>query len=291
VSLVVARLLAVAAEAACDPVFVGLVEGAFFAVVLVAGAVLALFRAVVTSDRAVGLALVLERTFAFEGLLVAALVAEALAFDDLVEAVALDLAAFVAAFAPDLVAAAPLAVLVAAVVVARVLVVTVLVAAVLPPGLTPADFEVVALLLFAVFALAALRVADFAVSDFPPAAFAVVRDVPLAALDEPVVVEFADDFRVELVVVPAAMLVELVFAAGFAAADGLAARFEVGDDTVVRDRAAANTLLRPAESAADTATHTPASLRKRSSCLAWGAGIPALSHTPRTSCALTWPDS
>jgi hypothetical protein len=127
----------------------------------------------------------------------------------------------------------------------------------------------------------AFLVVDFVVGAFLLAVFPVDAALPVAALEVDFAVEFAV-LRVELVEGLGALLREPVVAVGLAAA-----RLVALADTVVRDPLAATTCLRPAESAADTATQTPASLSRRSSFLAWGAGMSAFSQTSRTSSALT----
>jgi hypothetical protein len=128
------------------------------------------------------------------------------------------------------------------------------------------------------FAAVVFRVVEFLLAAFP-----VVADLPLADLADFLDVDVVDAFRAEFVEVCAVVPRELVFAA----VDLLVAGFVALADTVARVPLAASTLLLLAESAADTATQTPPSLRLRRSFFAWEAGMAAFSHTSRTSSALT----
>jgi hypothetical protein len=273
-----------------------LVDGALLAVVLVAGAVLDLGREV-ASDRGAGLVRALAEVFALESLAAAALVVvddllpaafdvEVLPVDFVAVFLVLDLVVLVAALVPELFAAARL------VGVALVLFVGLVLAGLALPvvAFLVVDFVVVALRpVF--FVVVALRPAVFVVVAFRPAVFVVVlrpagfpveAALPVARLAVVFVVEFADVLRVELLEALAVLLREPVIALGLAAA-----RLVALADTAVRDPLAASTCLRPAESAADTATQTPALLSKRSSFLACGAEMSAFSQTSRTSSALT----
>jgi hypothetical protein len=212
----------------------------------------------------------LETAFAF-GFLAAA----DLAFADLLgAALVTDLAALlelalVAALVLEPLVVTAFAVLLAAVLVVdflldAVLVDTALVAFAFVP-VAAVVLEAAAFVPFAVFVLAGL--AFRAAADLLTG----LEDAFVAVL--PLAVEFVAFFAAVLVVL---------------AVDLPATRLAVLADTVVRDRAAAaSTFLRPAESAADTATQTPALLRYRSRFLAWIAGIAALSKTRLMSSALT----
>ena len=188
----------------------------------------------------------MEAGFASEALVVVPFVVEVVfAFEVLVPA------ALVVALAFEPFAVAALAVLVAAVLGTALVAATLgtfLVAAALVLVLTAGVFVVTVFVLFVDFV--------FAVVAFPIAA-----DLLAAGLADVFVVPFPPVFGAEFVDGLAAVLGELFFAVVLAAVDLPATRLEVLEDTVVRDRAAASTFLRPAESAADTATQTPASLR------------------------------
>jgi hypothetical protein len=146
-----------------------------------------------------------------------------------------------------------------------------------------ADTALVAFAFVSVLAavvLEAAAIVAFAVFVLAEVAFRAAADL-LTGLEDEFVAALPAVLAVECVAFFAAVLVVL------AAVDLPTTRLAVLADKVVRERAAATTFLRPAESAADTATQTPALLRYRSSFLAWVAGIAALSKTRRMSSALT----
>ncbi|MGH3366141.1 MAG: hypothetical protein ACRDOY_02965 [Nocardioidaceae bacterium] len=116
---------------------------------------------------------------------------------------------------------------------------------------------------------------------------------------------FAPDFEVAVFEDVVLEFGDVLFAAGFLTAgcfsDGFdAAVFLVEDfvevflvavaDTVLRRLADAVTLLRPAESAAETTTVTPSWLSCLSRALLCDGESSARSHATRTSAAVTFPD-
>jgi hypothetical protein len=247
---------------AFEPALVGFVAGARFAAVLLAGlvwpvvlvAAFARLWGLATVDWATRFAPAFEAAFVFAALLRAALAlgflgAAALAVADLAALVELALGA--ALMLEPLVVAA-LVDLLAGVLVAGFLLDPAFVGpALVDPALVGA--ALVALVCVPVLRAAVLETAAFAVcvAFVPPLAFPAAADLRVTRLED----EFAADLAVlavEFVAFFAAVLVVLAFVAL------PTTRLSVLADTVARDRAAADTFLRPAESAADTATQTPA---------------------------------